>query len=259
MLIAHISDFHVFADAPETSLVRPDAEAAARKVVADIVGHVPVVDAVCLTGDLVDGGSEADYSLLKDILSPLKVPVFLIPGNHDRRDTLRAAFKERFDFAAPETLQYEASVGPLRILALDTLIPGQVPGRLDADQLDWLRGKLETVTDGPTFVLMHHPAFPSGMRGLDGMALIEGKAGLGEIVANYAGTLRILSGHIHRPYNAIWNGVYCAVAGSPAFQHEYSLDPAAPEPGPVSEPYAYFIHRLADDGTFTVHTRYLSL
>jgi Icc protein len=259
MLIAHISDFHVFADAPETSLVRPDAEAAARKVVADIVGHVPAIEAVCLTGDLVDGGSEEDYALLKDILSPIRVPVFLIPGNHDRRDTLRAAFADRLDFAAPETLQYEAEVGPFRILALDTLIPGQVPGRLDAEQLGWLSDKLETVTEGPTLVLMHHPAFPSGMRGLDAMALIEGKEELGELVRNYPGTLRILSGHIHRPYNAIWNGAYCAVAGSPAFQHEYNLDPAAPEPGPVIEPYAYFVHRLAEDGTLTVHTRYLTL
>lgn len=259
MLIAHISDFHVFADAPETSLVRPDAEAAARKVVDDIVVSSPAFDAVCLTGDLVDGGSDEDYALLKDILAPIAVPIFLIPGNHDRRDTLRAAFKDRFDFAADTTLHYESQVGAVRILALDTLIEGQIPGRLDAAQLSWLAEKLEVVSDGPTFILMHHPAFPSGIRGLDAMSLIEGREELGELVRAYPGTLRILSGHIHRPFNAIWNGAYCAVAGSPAFQHELDLDPAAPEPGPVLEPYAYFIHRLDAAGTFAVHTRYLSL
>lgn len=259
MLIAHISDFHVFADAPETSLVRPDAEAAARKVVDDIARANPAFDAVCLTGDLVDGGSAADYALLKDILAPITVPVFLIPGNHDRRDTLRAAFKDRFDFASDITLNYEAKIGTVRILALDTLIEGQVQGRLDAEQLSWLAEKLNTVTDGPTLLLMHHPAFPSGIRGLDAMSLIEGRDELGALVRAYPGTLRILSGHIHRPFSAIWNGAYCAVAGSPAFQHELDLDPVAPEPGPVSEPYAYFIHRLDAAGTFTVHTRYLSL
>lgn len=259
MLIAHISDFHVFADAPETSLVRPDAEAAARKVVDDIVRANPVFDAVCLTGDLVDGGSDDDYALLRDILAPIRAPVFVVPGNHDRRDTLRAAFSDRIDFAGTTTLHYEAQLGAVRILALDTLIEGQIPGRLDVPQLSWLAERLKTVTEGPTLILMHHPAFPSGVRGLDAMSLIEGREELGALVRAYPGTLRILSGHIHRPYNAIWNGAYCAVAGSPAFQHALDLDPAAPEPGPVPEPYAYYIHRLDDAGTFTVHTRYLTL
>lgn len=259
MFIAHISDFHVFADAPETSLVRPDAEAAARKVVADIVAANPPFDAVCFTGDLVDGGSEADYALLKDILAPIKVPIFLVPGNHDRRDTLRAAFRERLDFAAGSTLHYEAAIGHVRILALDTLVEGQIAGALDAAQLAWLEERLAKVTQGPTLLLMHHPAFPSGIRGLDDMALIEGREALGRLVMAYPGTLRILTGHIHRPFHAIWNGAYCAVGGSPAFQHQLDLDPTAPEPGSVAEPYAYFIHRLDAAGTLTVHTRYLAL
>ena len=94
MLIAHISDFHVFADAPETALVRTDAADAARKVVADIAAHQPVFDAVIFTGDLVDGGSTADYALMKDILAPLHMPIFVVPGNHDKRDSMRAAFQD---------------------------------------------------------------------------------------------------------------------------------------------------------------------
>lgn len=259
MLIAHVSDFHVSVGPPETSLVRPDAEAAARKVVADILAADPPVDAVCLTGDLVDTGTAADYALLGDILAPIRVPVFVVPGNHDRRATLRAAFSDRLDFAADTTLHYEARLGSLRILALDTLVEGQVAGRLDPAQLAWLERKLALVSDGPTLLLMHHPAFPSGIRGLDAMSLIEGGARLGELVRAYRGDLRILSGHIHRPFHGIWNGAFCAVSGSPAFQVRLDLDPSAPEPGTVDEPFAYFIHRLDGAGTLSVHTRYLSL
>ncbi|MET3924225.1 phosphodiesterase [Devosia sp. 2618] len=258
MLIAHISDFHVFASAPETSLVRADAEAAARKVVADLVAFTPKIEAVCFTGDLTDGGSDADYALLKDILSPITVPVFVIPGNHDKRDTLRAAFSD-LPFTSASTLHYEAEVGGVRILALDTLIDGKVAGQLDAEQLAWLRRKLETVTDGLTLILMHHPAFPSGIKGLDDMSLIIGADELGEIVRNYSGNLRILSGHIHRPYQAIWNGVFAAVGGSPAFQIDLDLDQTHAEPGIVSEPYAYYIHRLNESGGLSVHARYVSI
>ena len=65
MLIAHISDFHVFADAPETSLVRADVADCTRKVVADIASFKPGIDAVMFTGDLTDGGSADDYALLQ--------------------------------------------------------------------------------------------------------------------------------------------------------------------------------------------------
>lgn len=259
MLIAHISDFHVFADAPETSLVRADAEAVARKVVADLVAFTPRIDAVCFTGDLTDGGSTADYALLKDILSPISVPVFVIPGNHDKRDTLRAAFGDSHPFTSSATLHYEAEVGGVRILALDTLIDGKVAGQLDAGQLDWLRDRLATTTAEPILILMHHPAFPSGIKGLDDMSLQSGGAELGALIRQYPGTLRILSGHIHRPYQAIWNGVFAAVGGSPAFQIDLDLDPTKSEPGIVSEPYAYFIHRLDESGGLAVHARYVTI
>lgn len=259
MLIAHISDFHVFSSAPETSLVRADAEAAARKIVADLVALSPSVDAVCLTGDLTDGGSVEDYALLNDILAPIKVPVLVVPGNHDRRDTLRAAFADRLPFVGDTTLHYETRIGDIRVLALDTLVDGRVHGELDAAQLQWLRDKLSTVTPGPTLILMHHPAFPSWIRALDDMSLLSGKSEFAEIVRAYPGVLRILSGHIHRPYHAMWNGAFCAVAGSPAFQIGLDLGPDAPEPGPIIEPYAYFIHRLDDADGFAVHARYVTL
>lgn len=259
MLIAHISDFHVFSGAPETALVRADAAAVARKVVADVAAFTPRIDAVCFTGDLTDGGSDEDYVLLKDILSPIQAPVLVVPGNHDKRGALREAFGHCLPFEVGPTLNYEKIIGHVRILALDSVIEGQGEGRLDALQLRWLRERLASHRFPMTLVLVHHPAFASGIRELDEHALIEGGAEFGEIVRSYGGVLRILSGHLHRPYQAIWNGVFAAVAGSPAFQVALDIDPASPEPGPVDEPYAYFIHRLGRDGELAVHTRYVDI
>jgi 3',5'-cyclic AMP phosphodiesterase CpdA len=259
MLIAHISDFHVFADAPETSLVRADIVDAARKVVADIAGLKPGIDAVMFTGDLTDGGSADDYALLSDILSPIKVPVFAVPGNHDKRPGLRAAFGGTLPFGPGPFLNYEAEFASLRILTLDTLVDGQVAGALDATQLDWLAERLKQPSETLTLILMHHPAFPSGIPTLDAMSLREGRQELGRLVAAHRGPLRILSGHIHRPFQSIWNGAFCAVGGSPAFTHKLDLDPDAPEPGAVREPYAYFIHKIDGPQTVSIHTRYLSI
>ena len=259
MLIAHISDFHIFADAPETSIVRPDAADAARKVVADIVAFTPQIEAVMFTGDLTDGGSADDYQLLIDILSPLKVPTFVVPGNHDVRSGLLAAFAGKVPFGTGPFLNYEAWFSDIRILALDTLWDGQIAGRLDHTQLVWLGERLAVPYNGLTLILMHHPAFPSQLVPLDAMTLQDGRADFERLIANYNGSLRILSGHIHRPFQTLWHGVFCAVSGGPAFQHALTLDPNAEEPGIVFEPYAYFIHQITDATSVSIHTRYVAL
>lgn len=259
MLIAHISDFHVFAHAPETSLVRPDAADAARRVVADIAAFSPGVDAVMFTGDLTDGGSAQDYDLLCDVLSPLSMPVFVVPGNHDRRDGMRGAFGQVLPFAHGPFLDYEERLGDLRILALDTLKDGHVEGALRPAQLEWLQDRLAQPHHGLTLILMHHPAFPSGMAPLDHMALREGREDFAAVIAAHPGPLRILSGHIHRPFQTLWQGRLCAVGGSPAFHHDLRLEPGAPEPGAAREPYSYFLHRLDGAETVMIHNRPVSL
>lgn len=259
MLIAHISDFHVFAQAPETSLVRMDAADAARKVVSDIALHQPAFDAVIFTGDLADGGSTEDYELLREILAPLRIPIFVVPGNHDNREGLRVAFQTTVPFKAGPYLNYEARVGDLRILALDTLVNGKGYGALDPGQLDWLESRLAELHSGPTIIAMHHPPFPSGVSALDDMALRDGKEPLARIVAACDTPLIILAGHIHRPFQAIWHGAFCQVGGGPSFQHALDLRPTAPEPGSILEPYAYHILRLDGPNTLTNHKRYVSL
>lgn len=259
MLIAHISDFHVFARTPETAVVRADAANSARKVVADIAAFTPKIEAILFTGDLTDGGSSEDYALLADILAPIDVPVFVVPGNHDKRDGLRAMFDETLPFGAGPFLNYEAHFKGIRILALDTLLDGQVQGELDSTQLAWLEYKLAEPAKELTLILMHHPAFPSTIAPLDQMSLQGGRETFARLIAAYKGPLRILSGHIHRPYQALWNGVFCAVSGSPAFQHDLGLGLSASEPTTTIEPYAYFIHRIADEKAVSIHPRYVEL
>jgi len=259
MLIAHVSDFHVFADAPETSLVRPDAAEAAARVIADLAAFSPRVDAVAFTGDLTDGGSARDYALLKRILAPLSMPVLVVPGNHDRREGVRAAFGDSLPFAPHGPLDYELQLGDVRVLALDTLHEGRVEGRLESAQLDWLADRLAQTVAGLTLILMHHPAFPSGMPPLDAMALREGRAAFGRLVAACPGPVRILSGHIHRPFQTLWQGAYCAVGGSPAFHHDLRLEPGAPEPGAAAAPYCYYLHQILGPESVILHNRFVTI
>jgi len=260
MLIAHISDFHVFAEKPETPLVRLDAEEAARRVVADLARFSPALDGVALTGDLTDGGSAEDYRRLKGILSPLQCPVYVVPGNHDKRAALRAAFRDRLPLPESGYLNYEAHLGFMRILALDTLIEGRGEGALANESLDWMAARLLEPFEGPTLLLLHHAPFPSGMAALDRASLDAGRQELAFLVGAHRGPpLVLLAGHIHRPYRGMWSGAYAAVGGSPAFQVALDLAADEHEPGRVDEPYSYSVYRFEKDGNFVVHTRFVDI
>jgi Icc protein len=258
LLIAHISDFHVFSDKPETALVRRDAERVARAVVEDLAAFRPALDAIAFTGDLTDGGSPRDYALLKDILSPLGMPILMVPGNHDKRGAFQEAFRDRLPLSSAGFLNYEIMLGGVRFLALDTLVEGRVDGALGSASLAFLEQRLGHVVPEPTFLLLHHPPFPSGILALDKATLVGGRGEVERVVRSYAGQLFILAGHIHRPFQTWWSGAFCSVAGSPAFQIALDLSQAPEEPGPCREPFAYFVYRV-ENGGVAIHTRYVSM
>ena len=259
MLIGHLSDIHLFARKPDSTLIRPDIAEALRRIVADIAAFVPAIDIVVLTGDLTDCGAREDYALLRELLAPLSAKVLAIPGNHDLRANFRRAFNDILPFEEGEPAQYEVVHGGTRFLALDTVDEGKVAGRLCPQRLAWVEKKLTESFAGPTTILMHHPPNTSGIAFFDNIGLVEGGDEFGRMIARHRGSLNIMCGHIHRPTQALWNGAFLAVAGSPAFQTDLDLKVPAVDPPVVDIPYAYFVYNRNEDGNFSVHPRYVAL
>ena len=259
MLIGHLSDIHLFARKPDSTLIRPDIAEALRRIVADIAAFVPAIDIVVLTGDLTDCGAREDYALLRELLAPLSAKVLAIPGNHDLRANFRRAFNDILPFEEGEPAQYEVVHGGTRFLALDTVDEGKVAGRLCPQRLAWVEKKLTESFAGPTTILMHHPPNTSGIAFFDNIGLVEGGDEFGRMIARHRGSLNIMCGHIHRPTQALWNGAFLAVAGSPAFQTDLDLKVPAVDPTVVDIPYAYFVYNRNEDGNFSVHPRYVAL
>ena len=98
MLIAQITDLHVtLRDKPLQGIV--DTAAYLEQAVAKLRAINPNPDVVLITGDLVDNAAAAEYQLLRSIIAPLTMPVYVIPGNHDDRDELRGAQQAAWDAA----------------------------------------------------------------------------------------------------------------------------------------------------------------
>lgn len=221
MLIAQITDLHAGSRVKLPGYTVDSLERVA-KAVAHLNALDPAPDLVLATGDLTRDGARAEYEALKAAFAPLAMPLYLLPGNHDDRATLRAVFAEHGYLPDAGFLHYTVEEGPLRIVALDTHIPGESGGELCAERLAWFEATLATAPERPTLVAMHHPPFSTGLPEFDRIGL-DGAEAMGEIVARHPRIEAILCGHIHREMTLKWNGTVVTVTPSAAYQYPLAL------------------------------------
>ena len=192
LLIVQLSDPHIGArwiDAdPAESLA-----AAVEAVLA--LDRQP--DAVLLSGDLAETTADSEYARARELVAAIPAPVYAVEGNHDDRETLRRHFDVPGEGAEP--IQYAAELGPVRLVVLDTTVPGEPHGELGETRLAWLDAELRAAPEAPTLLAMHHPPVVSGMPAMDAVGLLErDRDALREVVERHPQVSRIVAGHLHR-------------------------------------------------------------
>jgi Icc protein len=201
-------------------------------------------DAVVISGDLTDYGRAVEYASLQQQIAPLEgagLPVYLMPGNHDDRDELRRSFPTHRYLGGGVVLQFAVDVGPMRLLALDTCVPGRSEGMLDAERLGWLEEQLRATDERPVVIAMHHPPFQTLIGHMDKMGLLAGAPDLEAIVARHPNVERILCGHLHRAIDVRFGGTIASTAPGPAHQVCLDLDPEAVSAWTL-EPPSFRVH-----------------
>jgi len=252
MLLCQISDLHVMAGRALAYGV-VDTASCLERCVQRIVGLDPLPDVVIATGDLVDTPDTRSYGLLREILARLPLPVFLLPGNHDERRGMLSAFPDhRYLRRDGDFLQYAVDEYPMRLLGLDTVIPGQPEGALCAQRLRWLEQRLSE-SDAPTLIALHHPPFFTGIDHMDQMGLTNSSA-LANVVRRFPQVQRLICGHLHRPIQALFAGTMVSVCPSTAHQVLLDLKPGSAARF-VMEPAAFQLHLWTGD-TLVTHTAY---
>ena len=136
---------------------------------------------------------------------------------------------------------------------LDSLLPGEPGGRLDADQLAWLDAVLAAAPAAPTLVALHHPPFVTGIAHMDAMALASADAeALGAVIERHPQVERVLCGHLHRSISRRWRGTIAQIA--PSVAHAVALD-LRPD-GPAAwtrEPPGMLLHWWRPDAGLVTH------
>ena len=256
MLICQLTDLHV----------RPVGKAANRVAETNMLTERafqavmrldPRPDVVVITGDLTECGLDAEYANLTGMLRKwLSMPVFVIPGNHDRRGNFREGLRHLPGVVAdPNYVQYAVEDYPVRLVMLDTLVPGSGHGELRPEQLEFLDRTLAAAPDKATIVGMHHPPFICGIAHMDRINLRNSEQFIA-IIARHRQVERIICGHHHRPIVTRVAHAIASISPSVAHQVEMSLKPD--DPGSfVFEPPAFQLHLCTPAAGIVSHTVYV--
>lgn len=240
MLIAQISDLHY---RPEGTRLfgYVDVHTAAQAAVAAINAHTPRIDAVLITGDLVNDGEDADYAALREVLSGLDVPYAVITGNHDRRQLTTAAFPAVDAGSVTNKYCWARDFGPVHVIGLDTLVEGHHHGEIGDAQMAWLAEALNASKGRPTLVALHHPPFATGIGFMDAFPLKDAET-LGEVLAGHSHVDAVLCGHIHRVIHRRFGGTIAMVG--PGTAHQVTLDLSdETKPRWIMEPAGMLLHK----------------
>ncbi len=221
-VLAHVSDPQLGAEGTVYGGVRADDHLSS--VMEQVVSHHP--EAIVLTGDIADTADVTAYEraarIVGEAAATIDAQVVWVMGNHDSRVPFaRTLWGVDVDPEAP--LDHVLMLGGLRMIVLDSTVPGYHDGRLEPAQLEWLADQLAEPAPEGTIIAMHHPPTPTH---LPLAALIElADQHLLADVMRATDVRAILAGHYHYPSHTTLANIPVSVAASTCYGMDTGFDP----------------------------------
>ena len=220
-VVAHLSDPHLLAaGARQYGVI--DTEAGLELALTRLTRLEHPPQALVFTGDLADKAEPAAYRRLREIVEPaaaaMSAQVVWVMGNHDER---AAYARELFGVDHDATQDRVHDVAGLRVVSLDTSVPGYHHGELTDDQLAWLADVLATSAPHGTLLALHHPPIPIPLMPAAEVIELADQHRLAEVLTG-TDVRCILGGHFHYSTYSTFAGIPVSVASATC----YTSDPA---------------------------------
>ncbi len=240
--IIQISDPHIVPDG-QLAYDKVDTAAALADAVATVNRLLPQigpVDMAIITGDLTDFGTRDEYRRFRRILEPLTIPYRAIPGNHDDREVMRAAFSDQDWMPSEGPVNWMADLADFTLVGLDTSVPGARHGHLTDQSLAFLKDLMADLAPKPFLIGLHHPPFETGVHAMD-IQNLRHNGPLQDILSAYPGPARLVCGHVHRNVVTQFGGAICQIA--PGVSHAVTLEQRRDAANTLTmEPGAFMLH-----------------
>ena len=216
-VIAHISDTHLLAEGRQLYGV-VEGEANLRQALTQLQRVSGKPEAIVVTGDLADLGEADAYSRLRAIVEPVAAEIgaqlIWVMGNHDERGAYNQGLFDGDHTDAPQDRVYD--VNGLRVISLDSTVPGYHHGAISDEQLEWLASELATPAPHGTVLALHHPPVPTPLLWAMEMLELHGQDRLAAVLAG-SDVRAILAGHLHYSSFSTFAGIPVSVASATCY------------------------------------------
>ena len=234
--LLHLSDTHLLADGARLyGSVAP--EATLSRIFTDLEAAGTRPEAIVFTGDLADLGQAEAYRDLRRIVEPaarrLGARVIWCMGNHDDRATFRRELFGQVGSAKPVDKVYD--VHGLRVITMDTSVPGFHWGALSGAQLDWLAEELAEKAPHGTVLALHHPPLPC-IQDLAVLVELREQQELAEVIEG-SDVRVILAGHLHFSTSGMFAGVPVSVASATCYTQDLTGEARGTRPQDGAQSY----------------------
>jgi 3',5'-cyclic AMP phosphodiesterase CpdA len=248
--VAQFTDTHVVREG--SSYFGIDTVAYLREAIRAVNALDPQPEFAVVTGDLVNFGTAAEYGRFRDTMSELHAPYFVIPGNHDDRERMRAVLPpQTYGGSREGKVHYSIGDFSVGLVGLDGNSPRPWPGAIvDASSFEWLERTLIATRNKPTILSVHQPPFRTGLHYLDFGGFVPRRR-LRALVDAHPHVTRVISGHIHCVRTSRWSGALAITAPSTSPQVIPLLFSAGRLFGIRRERPGFSIHEVSADGTAT--------
>lgn len=246
ILLAQVTDSHLLAQTT-AELRGCNPWNSLKTVLEDVVRCSP--DGLLLTGDLAEQGESEAYGHLVNTISPLGLPTYWLPGNHDSLPVLQQAFQ---NLPLSQGLT-SVDLGPWQLILLDSVLPHAKfgEGYLASQQLQQLQACLQSQPNKPTLIALHHHPIPVGIDWVDQMQVQNAHEFL-TLVEQFSHIKLVVFGHIHHEFQQhTVNGL--SFYGCPSTYFQVT----SPEIGVIEKRLGFRLFWLYGNGSYRTEVRWI--
>lgn len=224
--IIQVSDIHLFQE-PEEELLSVKTQESFKTIIDLIKAEGKPIDIILLSGDLSQDGSEKSYKCIADMVECLGAPVYWIPGNHDNVPVMSTVYPYK------SVKNDKHIVLPnWQLILLNSQLPNAVEGELDSVQLKFLSDCLQSNTNDPAIIFMHHQPVSVQTTWLEPLGL-NNPEDLWQVLQQFSQVHSIFFAHVHQEFAGDFHGIPCYALPSTCIQFkpnvvDFALDNVPP-------------------------------
>jgi len=217
--LVQVTDCHLGAE-PGEELLGLNTDESLEDVLQYLKQREVAPDLVAVTGDIASGGCLPAYQRFLQIASRyLQSPMAWLPGNHDKAATMEQVWRQH----TGDPLASVVEMGNWQVILLDSSVPGEEYGNLDAQQLQLLRNALTQGTNQHALIFLHHQPVPVGSAWID-QYIVRSAEAFFNLIDAFPQVKGVCWGHVHQAFESERKGVKLWATPSSCVQFKPGID-----------------------------------